>query len=94
MKGCTDKLAEAEHAPDPANGRLQIANRKFRDLDWIVIKALERDRGHRYETTGGPWRKTLNVNMPNTFIVAVKSRRPKKRRGKLWPLSQTVLIRH
>src|SRR5207253_288390 len=34
----------------------QIANRKSQidnDLDWIVMKCLEKDRNRRYETTNG-----------------------------------------
>jgi hypothetical protein len=45
------RLTQLEHT-----GKSQIANRKSKienDLDWIVMKCLEKDRARRYETANG-----------------------------------------
>jgi eukaryotic-like serine/threonine-protein kinase len=61
------RLTQLEHA-----GRSQIANRKSKienDLDWIVMKCLEKDRARRYETANG-LAADLRRHLNNEPVVA------------------------
>ncbi|MBL9002153.1 MAG: protein kinase [Phycisphaerae bacterium] len=44
-----DRTAQQRHARDPSELRLALRG----DLDWIVMKCLEKDRSRRYETANG-----------------------------------------
>jgi eukaryotic-like serine/threonine-protein kinase len=61
------RLTQLEHT-----GKSQIANRKSKienDLDWIVMKCLEKDRARRYETANG-LAADLRRHLNNEPVVA------------------------
>jgi WD40 repeat protein/tRNA A-37 threonylcarbamoyl transferase component Bud32 len=57
---------------DPNSAKSQIANRKSQipsDLDWIVMKCLEKDRSRRYETASG-LATDLKRHLDNEPVIA------------------------
>src|SRR5262245_22653902 len=56
IKPSTRLTRERQHAPSPVSEKSEIRNPKSeigQDLDWIVMKALEKDRARRYATAHG-----------------------------------------
>ena len=57
-------LVEDDVSPRDAKSSAQLIKRLRRDLDWVVLKCLEKDRSRRYETANGlaedVWRHLQN----------------------------------